>query len=101
MRIYHYQEDTGEYLGWSNGATPCPIENPEGKKSGVWIIPAHATTIKPPALFKGNVLVFRKGAWGYLLPDDINGTPAPEPVVIITKEEEAEEEPTDEMVGIT
>jgi hypothetical protein len=69
MKIFNYHETTGEFTGWSEDATPCPIENPEGKPDGVWHYPAHSTTIKPPKLIKGNVVVFREGKWGYVYPD--------------------------------
>ncbi|MDK9585411.1 phage tailspike protein [Lelliottia wanjuensis] len=54
--IHHYHEDTGEYLA-SSPARPSPLE------PGVWLTPAHATQLTPPASRPGHVLAFREGNW--------------------------------------
>ena len=54
--VYNYDPDTGEYLG-PETAYESPIE------PGVYLIPAHATTIAPPEADDGHVAVFADGAW--------------------------------------
>lgn len=79
MRIYHYDQKTGEFMGWGE-ADPDPLENPNNITNGKFLIPAHATTEPPPTLIKGNVVVWRDGKWGYLLPDDPDGVPSDTPI---------------------
>ena len=54
--VYNYNPDTGEYLG-PETAYESPME------PGVYLIPAHATTIAPPEADAGHVAVFADGAW--------------------------------------
>lgn len=54
--VYNYNPDTGEYLG-PETAYESPLE------PGVYLIPAHATTIAPPEADDGRVAVFADGAW--------------------------------------
>lgn len=71
MKIYNYQSGTGEFL--SEGvADPDPLEgvNEETGEPNAWLMPALATTIKPPAYKPGNVVVFREGKWGYVKMSD-------------------------------
>jgi len=70
MNIYHYIADTGIF--YSEGiADESPLE------PGVFLIPAHATTVAPPAVTEPEIAVFRDGEWSVeVLPP----TPEPEPV---------------------
>ena len=54
--IHHYSEETGEYLGTSDGFE-SPLE------PGVFLIPAFATDIDLPEFVPGKALVFKDGAW--------------------------------------
>lgn len=80
MRVYHYIAETGEFAGWGE-AEPDPLENPTGDPTGAFLVPAYATTEKPPTLVKGNVVVFREGRWGYLLPDAPDGELSDVPLI--------------------
>lgn len=55
-QIHHYSEETGEYLGTSDGFE-SPLE------PGVFLIPAFATDIDLPEFVPGKALVFQQGAW--------------------------------------
>jgi hypothetical protein len=57
MLVYNYHPDTLEYLGELE-ADQSPLDEP-----GVFLIPAHATTLKPPAPIEGKQLKFIDGAW--------------------------------------
>lgn len=65
MDIYHYHPVTKEYLG-AGVADPSPLE------PGVWLIPAQAVTIAPPAATPGHAVVFENGAWASV--EDHRGT---------------------------
>ena len=54
--IHHYSEETGEYLGTSDGFE-SPLE------PGVFLIPAFATDIDLLEFEPGKALVFKDGAW--------------------------------------
>ncbi|QJT10220.1 hypothetical protein [Oceanidesulfovibrio marinus] len=56
MQIYHYDRDTGAYLGPSL-ADESPLE------PGVFILPAHATKIEPPETDSGDTAVWNGAAW--------------------------------------
>jgi hypothetical protein len=74
MNIYHYIADTGIF--YSEGiADESPLE------PGVFLIPAYATTFKPPKTTLPNVAVFRNGTWNVeVLPAPSEPEPIPEPV---------------------
>jgi hypothetical protein len=80
MRAYSYDPDTGEFIGW----TECmadPLENPEARSDGAWLVPANATTVRPPTLVFGNVVVWRGGKWGYVLPDNPDAELSDVPII--------------------
>jgi len=54
--IYHYHPATGELLG-AGQADPSPAEQ------DVWLIPAHATDVEPPAAVVHEAAVFHAGEW--------------------------------------
>ena len=56
MQIWNYDPVTGELLG-PGLADPNPVEE------GQWIIPAHATTIAPPAAQAGFAETFNGSSW--------------------------------------
>lgn len=56
MDIYHYHPTTGELLGMGL-ADPDPL-TPDN-----WLVPAHATTVEPPASESGKARVFGNGEW--------------------------------------
>lgn len=56
MDIYHYFAGSGEFF--TQGlADPSPLE------PGVWLVPAYATTVAPPAAPEGKRPVWRDDAW--------------------------------------
>jgi hypothetical protein len=58
MKVYHYDEKTGELLG-DGDARPDPME------PGRWLIPAFATTVAPPEAQEGKMRCFDGSAWVY------------------------------------
>ena len=56
MQIYHYHQETKELLG-SSFASESPLE------PGTFLIPAHATSTKPPTPTVGMVVCFINGLW--------------------------------------
>lgn len=56
MKIYHYHETTGEFLG-ADTADSSPLE------PGVFLIPRNATQTQPPETGPDEVAVWREGAW--------------------------------------
>jgi len=66
MRIFHYHSDTG-VLGGEDVADESPLE------PGVWLIPAHATTIEPPPAGDGEQAVWKGEGWV------VEPIPEPEP----------------------
>lgn len=72
MRIHHIHPDTGLYLG-SSEADESPME------PGVYLIPANATHIEPPADVAGSARHFLAGGWEYreIPPPE----PEPEPTI--------------------
>jgi hypothetical protein len=66
MKVYNYNFFTGEYVGESS-ADQSPLEQ------GVFLIPANATTIAPPAAEENKTINFENGVW--VLKD----IPVPEP----------------------
>ena len=72
MNIYHYIADTGIFYA-KGVADKSPLE------PGVFLVPAHATTIAPPEVTEPDVAVFKDGKWSVeLLPPP----PEPEPALI-------------------
>ena len=66
MKIYHYNPDTGIYVG-EGVADESPLE------PGVWMIPANSVTTAPPSVGENQFVVFNNGAW------EVNTVPEPEP----------------------
>ena len=77
MNIYHYIADTGIF--YSEGvADESPLE------PGIFLIPAHATTVAPPDVTEPEIAVFRDGEWSVeLLPPPPEPEPEPEPPVLV------------------
>ena len=66
MDIFHYNPETGVFLGQGK-ADESPLE------PGVWLIPAHATIAQPPVAGEGEQTIWSNGAWA------VESIPAPEP----------------------
>lgn len=66
MKIYHYNPDTGIYVG-EGVADESPLE------PGVWMIPANSVTTAPPDAGENQFVVFNNGNW------EVNTVPEPEP----------------------
>ena len=66
MKIYHYNPDTGIYVG-EGVADESPLE------PGVWMIPANSVTTAPPNVGEDQFVVFNNGIW------EVNTIPEPEP----------------------
>lgn len=61
MKIYHYNPETRELLGWTD-AKSDPLETlAQGK--AVYLVPANAVITEPPALEEGKAIVFINGEW--------------------------------------
>ena len=56
LKIYHFDPRTGELLGQGE-ADPDPLDK------GNWLIPAHATSIEPPAAAKDKATRFDGAKW--------------------------------------
>lgn len=69
MKIYHYHQTSGELMG-EGVADADPMD------AGGWLIPAHATTVEPPAHVEGSTRHFLAGGWEY---KDVPPPPAPPP----------------------
>jgi hypothetical protein len=54
MQVFNYHRITGEFLS-AEEADPSPME------PGVWLIPAYATTERPPFIPNGCVALFNGG----------------------------------------
>lgn len=63
MKIYNYNPITFEYTG-SQNADLDPQETKEQGKN-VYLLPANATFIKPPASEPMKARVFKEGSWSY------------------------------------
>lgn len=63
MKIYNYNSITFEYTG-SQNADLDPQETKEQGKN-VYLLPANATYIKPPASEPMKARVFKEGSWSY------------------------------------
>jgi hypothetical protein len=78
MNIYHFFSETGIFYaeGW---ADESPLE------PGVFLIPAHATTLRPPTATLPDVAVFKNGKWTIeTLPPPPEAEPVLEPVPVFT-----------------
>jgi hypothetical protein len=89
MRVYNYDPITKEYLGYSE-ADNDPLQNPDRDEEGVFLIPAWATTIKPPEDKPNNMRVFVNGAWGYVHVDTPDAPPSEEPAPPTSAQVDAE-----------
>lgn len=56
MKIYHYDSETGKYLG-EGLADLSPLEQ------DVWLIPAYATSVEPLEAPDGQYAAFIDNAW--------------------------------------
>lgn len=74
MKIYHYDTETGVYLG-QGLADESPLE------PGVWLIPAGATTSEPPQPPKGKRVVMVNGGWRLQAIPEPEPEPEPQPVL--------------------
>lgn len=72
MRIFNYHPVTGKFLGESV-AEESPLE------PGVFLVPAYATPIEPPATAEGQADFFVNGEW-VVLDDAVAGSGSPIPV---------------------
>lgn len=63
MKIYNYNPITFEYTG-SQNADLDPQETKEQGKN-IYLLPANATFIKPPASEPMKARVFKEGSWSY------------------------------------
>lgn len=74
MKIYHYDQHTGELVG-TGFAALSPLDLKQGRE--VYMIPANATDIEPPQTIEGKTISFVNGAWEYYdIPTPVE---APEP----------------------
>ena len=64
MKFYHYNPQSGEYLG-EDTAQESPLEE------DVYLVPAHATTTEPPEGELGKARIFQDDAWSLI--DDQRG----------------------------
>jgi hypothetical protein len=81
MKTYNYAPDTGIFYA-EGVADESPLE------PGVFLIPAHATTLKPPRTTLPKVAVFRDGEWSVeVLPPPPESAPEPTPLAELTAEE--------------
>ena len=65
MKIYNYHPDY-KYFYCESEADPSPLE------PGVFLIPAHATDIKPPTCELNQIQIFNETSWDII--DDKRGT---------------------------
>jgi hypothetical protein len=65
MKIYHYHPDY-KYFYCECEADPSPLE------PGVFLIPAHATDIKPPTCELNQIQIFNETSWDII--EDKRGT---------------------------
>ena len=82
MKIYNYAPDTGIFHA-EGLADESPLE------PGVFLIPAHATTLKPPKATLPKVAVFKDGKWSIetLPPPPPEPEPEPAPPAPLTPAE--------------
>ena len=62
MRIYHYNPNTGEFLRDAE-ARKSPEDNKDGEGDDVYLVPAYATTIEPPASGVDEVACYIDDEW--------------------------------------
>jgi hypothetical protein len=76
MKIFHYDEQTGELIG-EGVADADPLD------AGNWLIPAHATNVEPPEAVEGSTRHFIAGGWEYReIPPPPQPAPEPQPLAI-------------------
>ena len=85
MKTYNYIADTGIFYS-EVVADESPLE------PGVFLIPAHATTVAPPQVTNPEIAVFKDGEWSVeVLPPppepEPEPQPEPEPLVELTPAE--------------
>lgn len=61
MKIYHYHPETKEYLGKD-------LADKDPMVKGNWLIPANATSVKPPEVQEHQAAVFSNDSWS-VVPD--------------------------------
>ena len=77
MNIYHFIADTGIFYA-KGVADESPLE------PGVFLIPAHATTVAPPVVSDPEIAVFKDGAWSIeVLPPPPEPEPELEPIPLV------------------
>lgn len=59
MKIYHYHPEHNYFIS-EDLADPSPLE------PGVWLIPAHATSVEPPSTNDGEVAIFDGTSWSVI-----------------------------------
>ena len=91
MKIYNYAPDTGIFYAEAF-ADESPLE------PGAFLVPAFATTLKPPRATFPNVAIFKNGKW---IVEKL--TPAPEPEPLPEPEPPAELTPAEKLAksGLT
>jgi hypothetical protein len=78
MQIYHYDQNTGEYLGTTAAQIDPMATQREGKE--VYLLPACATTVGPLTDKEGCSTIFDGQEWRYIeIPRPPEPEPAPEP----------------------
>lgn len=82
MKIYHYDRETGIYIGESE-ARIDPLETAKQKKD-IYLLPAYATFTAPPVIPEGKQAAFISGKW---VLEDIPKPPEPEKPPEPTEEE--------------
>lgn len=65
MNVYHYDAETGEFVG-------ATIAQEDPKDPGKYLVPANATVDAPPAPAENQSAVFRNGTWSKVA--DYRGT---------------------------
>ncbi len=75
MNIYHYHPNTGSYLG-NSLADESPLD------PGVYLVPAHSTSVKPPISRDGKQSVWKNNKWEMLDIPKLNSEPEAKPMPV-------------------